>query len=248
MGWASGGEASALVFVDAPLDDQLAITGDDGHHLARVLRLEPGEAVTVADGSGRWRPFRIDAVSNGIVHLRAEGAVVTEPELVPRLAVAFAMTKGHKPETVVDRLTQLGVDRILAVTTERSIARWSRAQRDAKLDRLRRVARRGLDAVPPRPASRGGDRRCARRSHRPPGPGGRRSRRNPTGSVSRRPVPRAGSSWWVPKVGSPRPSWPQMGTAPRVGLGPHVLRAETAALAAAAVLGVHRRSRIGHAG
>ena len=40
------------------LADTVDVAGEDGHHLARVLRLRVGETVTVADGSGGWRPYR----------------------------------------------------------------------------------------------------------------------------------------------------------------------------------------------
>jgi 16S rRNA (uracil1498-N3)-methyltransferase len=245
--WASGGDASALVFVEAPLQDELAIDGVDGHHLARVLRLEPGERVTVADGAGTWRPFRIHSVANGVVGLRADGASCIEPELVPGLGVAFAVTKGQKPETVVDRLTQLGVDRIVAITTERSIARWTGTQRLAKLDRLQRVAREAamqcrrarlpevaiagaLDDVTAHPGLVVADL---------------------DGTPADRLPPPGPEGWLVvvgPEGGFSPAEHTALGNAPRLAVGPHVLRAETAAVATAAVLGVPRRSATGHAG
>ena len=52
MGWPADVPASAHLFVASATDltDTLDIAGEDAHHLARVLRLRPGEPVTVADG------------------------------------------------------------------------------------------------------------------------------------------------------------------------------------------------------
>src|SRR5919109_151919 len=109
--WPADVPASAHLFVGsaAELSDTLEVGGEDGHHLARVLRLRKGETVTVADGSGAWRPYRIVDVAGAGVLLQAAGTIQQEPALSPRLAVAFALTKGDKPELVVQKLTELGV-------------------------------------------------------------------------------------------------------------------------------------------
>src|SRR5205823_6996056 len=99
--------------------------------------------VTVADGSGTWRPYRVAAVgspSNGL-RLEATGGLDREPILEPRLAVAFALTKGEKPELTVQKLTELGVDRILPVLAERSVSRPDPGRAATALERWRRIAR-----------------------------------------------------------------------------------------------------------
>ena len=87
--------SAAHVFVadlDAPLLDD-----DDRHHLERVLRLRPGEALTVADGAGAWRPCRWQA--GGAVE--PAGDVVREEAPSPPVTVGFALTKGERPDWVV---------------------------------------------------------------------------------------------------------------------------------------------------
>src|ERR1043165_5285238 len=100
------------VFVDA-LDDTVFVTGEDGHHLQRVRRLRAGERITAADGTGAWRPYVVARTAPGALTLAAAGALHREPMLQPALAVAFALSKGPKPEAVVSGLTELGVDLIL---------------------------------------------------------------------------------------------------------------------------------------
>src|SRR6266568_676144 len=102
MGWPADAAASAHLFVDSAtaLADTVDVAGEDGHHLARVLRLRVGETVTVADGSGGWRPYRVGGVGV-VVRLDATAGPEREPAREPRLAVAFALTKGEKPELVV---------------------------------------------------------------------------------------------------------------------------------------------------
>jgi 16S rRNA (uracil1498-N3)-methyltransferase len=136
--------AAAQVFVDEPARPVLA--DDDAHHLDRVLRLRPGEEVIASDGRGRWvrarwhgdaelEPVRDDTRVGG------DGAVQFEAPLEPALTVAFAPVKGERPEWVVQKLTELGIDRIVPLLSERSVVRWSGARGRSTVERLRRVAR-----------------------------------------------------------------------------------------------------------
>jgi 16S rRNA (uracil1498-N3)-methyltransferase len=241
VGWPADAGPSAHLFVGSAseLADAVDVAGDDGHHLARVLRLRVGEAVTVADGSGWWRPYRVGAVGAG-VRLEATAGPEREPIPSPGLAVAFALTKGDKPELVVQKLTELGVDRILPVVADRSVARLDGARAEAVLERWRRIAREAarqcrratlptveelapLAALAGHPgvavAERGGP--PAEALAAPPG-----------GEILIVVGPEGGLTG--AEVDGLRP-WA------RLGLGPHVLRAETAAVVAAAVVAARRQ-------
>jgi 16S rRNA (uracil1498-N3)-methyltransferase len=247
MGWPADIPASAHLFVGsaAELTDTVDVGGENGHHLARVLRLRVGETVTVADGSGSWRPYRVGGVG-AVVRLDATAGPDREPTPSPGLAVAFALTKGDKPELVVQKLTELGVDRILPVVAERSVARLDAARAGTAQERWRRIAREAarqcrratlpsVEALGPLTelaghpglvvAERGGVPADALGA--PPG-----------GEVLVVVGPEGGLAEAEVAVLAP---WA------RLDLGQHVLRAETAAMAAAAVLSC-RRSPSGSGG
>ena len=244
MGWAADVPASAHLFVAsaADLTDGFEVAGEDGHHLARVLRLRAGETVTVADGCGAWRPYRVAAGEPGAasgVHLEASGNLQQEPVLAPRLAVAFALTKGDKPELAVQKLTELGIDRIVPVLADRSVSRPDPSRALAAADRWRRIAREAA-------------RQC-RRATLPAV-----EELSPLASLARHPALVVAERGGDPaeRLGSPPGDeilvviGPEGGLTDsevdglkpwaRLDLGPHVLRAETAALAAAALLGAGR--------
>jgi 16S rRNA (uracil1498-N3)-methyltransferase len=127
--------ARAHVFVE-DLDAPLLAAGDE-HHFRRVLRLAPGSVVTSGDGGGRWRPCRL---ADGPV-LEVAGAIVRDPRPEPPITVAFAPVKGERPELVVQKLTELGVDRIVPFVAERSVVRWDPARADRHVERWRMIAR-----------------------------------------------------------------------------------------------------------
>jgi 16S rRNA (uracil1498-N3)-methyltransferase len=111
------------------------LESEDRHHLARVLRVRPGDPITVSDGRGRWRPCRFGD------ELSPTGAVVEVAVPEPPLTIGFALVKGERPELVVQKLTELGIDRILPFVAERSVVRWDVDRGRRHVERLRKVAR-----------------------------------------------------------------------------------------------------------
>lgn len=226
------------------LDDSIRIDGDDGHHLHRVRRIRPGETVTVADGYGRWRVYDVAEVSEGTLRLAATTELQHESPLEPALAVACSLTKGDRPELVVQKLTELGVDRIVFVEAERSIVHWDDARAGAAMARLGRIAReagaqsrRSRFAVvdgpvqPPEIASHPG-----------------LIVADLTGvtvtDLVLLPAPASHPEWLVavgPEGGFSEAERDAFGAAPRLAVGSYVLRAETAAIACAAALSGFRR-------
>jgi 16S rRNA (uracil1498-N3)-methyltransferase len=136
--------AASQVLVDDP--GRPLLSDHDVHHLARVLRLRDGEEVIATDGRGQWAR----AIWRGTTTLEplaagsgigGDGSVQSEARLEPALTVAFAPVKGERPEWVVQKLTELGTDRIVPLRTERSVVRWTGARGQASVEKLRRVAR-----------------------------------------------------------------------------------------------------------
>lgn len=115
--------------VSAPVLDDAA-----HHHLTRVLRLRPGDVVTVTDGAGSWRSCRFADGS-----LEIEGEVRRVARRVSPITIAFAIPKADRPEWIVQKLTELGVDRIVVVHAERSVVRWDDDRAAKQLVKLRRV-------------------------------------------------------------------------------------------------------------
>ncbi len=225
------GTGGPHVFVEDLTAPQLS--KDDHHHLAKVRRVRPGSAITISDGAGSWAPAEFD--STPVI----TGPIVAVALPSPLITVAMAPVKSDRTATAVQKLTELGVDRILFVETARSVVRWKSDRRDSAVERLRAVARSAAEqsrqvrlpelsaAVPlvelvampgVAVAERGGMAPDLRFSTVVIGPEG---------------------GWTPDELGT--------GTA-TVGLGSSVLRAETAAIAAGVVLTALRAGVVrGHA-
>ncbi len=220
---------AAHVFVDDL--DALNLTREDAHHLLRVLRLRDGEAVSASDGAGRWRSCVMG--STGVLEATAPVQIASPP--APMVTVGFALTKGDKPEFTVQKLCEIGVDRIVPIQASRSVVRWDDAKVARNLERWRSVARAAsmqarrvwlpevTDVMMPTAVAGPG----VAFAH----PGGQAvSLDAPTILVG----PEGG--WTDEEIAL---------SAARVDLGPTTLRAETAALAAGVLLTALRDGRVG---
>lgn len=106
---------------------------DDTNHVEKVLRVRDGESITVSDGRGRWRVLRY--VSSG--GLRHDSEIYVETRAPRETCVAFAPVKGDRTEWTVEKLTEIGIDRIVVMTpTVRSVVRWDGAKTDAQRTKL----------------------------------------------------------------------------------------------------------------
>lgn len=104
-----------------PAAGRAVLTGDEARHLARVLRAEVGDEVTLFDGSGRSWAARVTALGRDTVALET-GEPRVQPAGGRLLTVAVALPKGERQKWLVEKLTELGVARLVPLVTERGVA------------------------------------------------------------------------------------------------------------------------------
>jgi 16S rRNA (uracil1498-N3)-methyltransferase len=215
-----------LVYVDDLGDPTLA--DEDAHHLQRVLRLRPGDLFAACDGMGAWQIREF-----GSKHV-ADAERFAEPKPEYEVGVGVPLVKGDRPEWMVQKLTEVGADRVTFITSERTVVSWDPVRMSRNLDRFRRITRSAgaqskrawlpiVDGPVPFVTACGGQETVlADLAGGPLEPTARNVLIGPEGGwteTERRRLPRS------------------------VCLGPQVLRAETAALVAATLL-VLTRSRL----
>jgi 16S rRNA (uracil1498-N3)-methyltransferase len=125
--------SDAHVFVQRLESPQLV--PEDEHHLDRVLRLDQNDPITVSDGNGRWATARWSRRRG----LELTSQIFSERQR-PTLTIGCAIPKGERPELLVQKLTELGIDRISLFETARSVVHWDDERRSKRAERLTRVA------------------------------------------------------------------------------------------------------------
>jgi 16S rRNA (uracil1498-N3)-methyltransferase len=98
------------------------LTDGEAHHAARVLRVQPGERVTVLDGAGGEFHCEVGAVTKREVPLRVlEKKVHSAPPW--QITLLLAVPKGKIIESIIEKATELGARRILPLLTQRVTTR-----------------------------------------------------------------------------------------------------------------------------
>lgn len=130
-------------FVDTAPSQRAVITGEQARQIATVLRLEPGERVTlVVDRTAH------EVVLESVAPTEVTGRVVKRRQLATELrfdlTLGLPLLKGDRSEEVVEAVSQLGVRRIVPFVSSRSVVKELSAP---KLERWQRIAREAAETA-----------------------------------------------------------------------------------------------------
>jgi 16S rRNA (uracil1498-N3)-methyltransferase len=231
------------VYVDAPLASGARVTlqGGAASHVTRVLRLRVGEALTVFNGSGGEYAASIEHAHGGRVTVMIGELCAIERESPLTLTLAQGVSRGERMDLVVQKATELGVSGLAPVLAERSVVRLTAQQADRRLNHWRAIAiaaceQSGRNQLPAIAAPV-----ALKDFLRTNSDGSMRLLLSPAGTATLADVPRLVTAVTVligPEGGlaeAEQEAAVAAGFRP-VRLGPRVLRTETAAIAALALL------------
>src|SRR5579862_1015685 len=125
-------------FVDRVRNGQAEITGENAHHLTRVLRVEAGQRFEITDNERAWLAV-VDTARKDLVRFHVEEEIISAPE-GPAVTLYLALIKFERFEWAVEKATELGVTRIVPIEANRS-ERGLFAGAHKRVERWRRIAR-----------------------------------------------------------------------------------------------------------
>jgi len=130
------------VYVDLPLaaGTEVALPEQAAEHVARVLRLGVGDAVTLFNGSGMDYRATILAAAKRQVVLAVSAGLEAAGESPLALTLAQAVGRGEKMDWIVQKATELGVVRVVPLLTERTQVQLDAARAQKRLEHWRAVA------------------------------------------------------------------------------------------------------------
>lgn len=105
-----------------PRDGRAVLAGDEARHLARVMRCTVGDEVVVFDGRGTSWQARVASIGRDEVGLDLGEAVIASRSTRVPLTLAVALPKGERQKWLVEKLTELGVERLVPLATTRGVA------------------------------------------------------------------------------------------------------------------------------
>ena len=128
------------IFVnEGPVNDSFVITGDDMHHLVRVVRLKRGEVIRVSSADGLNYLCEVSDITSDelIAKVKEE---VPSTELSNKIYLFQALPKGDKMETIIEKCVELGVHEIIPVQMKNCIVKLDDKKKKSKLARYQTVA------------------------------------------------------------------------------------------------------------
>lgn len=122
-------------YFDGSWGAQVPLSESESHHLSKVLRKTVGDEVVLFDGRGGHAVGVVSSISKREVVID-----VTQPPKVvaparPRVLMAVAPPKGDRFRWLIEKATEIGVDELIPILTERSVVN----PRETKLDKLRQT-------------------------------------------------------------------------------------------------------------
>lgn len=214
----------------------VTLTADEARHLREVLRLKPGDEVSVFDGVGKEFRARVAQARREFAELELDEEIEpARPESPLHITLAVALLKGEKFDLVVQKATELGVTKIVPLMTRyadiklrdesdtnKRVARWQRIALEAA-----KQSGRGIVPEVTTPVSFGSvlENTCVLFSEK----GGHGLPQIDTDTVTA--IVGSEGGWADEELDRARAAGAQI-----VTLGGRILRAETAAITAAALL------------
>lgn len=127
-------------FVDAVQAGRARITGADAHHLTRVLRVEPGQQFEISDNHSVYLA-EVESARKDLVSFSVRD-IVAPAEPAVRTTLLASLIRFERFEWMLEKATELGVERVVPVEAERSekglehaagkrLSRWNRIAREA---------------------------------------------------------------------------------------------------------------------
>lgn len=115
------------------------ISGDDAHHIARVLRMKPGESLSLCDGAGGEYDAVITSISSEAVVCALGERRISTVESPVNITLFQCLPKTGKMETIVQKCTELGVFAVVPVVSARCVVIPNK-DFEKKRERYNRVA------------------------------------------------------------------------------------------------------------
>lgn len=126
-------------------EDVVTITGDDCHHIAKVLRMTPKQEIICVFPNAQAALVEIENITNEQV----TGSVIEwlneEKELPVSVTIASGLPKGDKLEYIVQKGTELGASAFIPFIADRSIVKWDAKKAPKKIERLQKIAKEAAE-------------------------------------------------------------------------------------------------------
>jgi 16S rRNA (uracil1498-N3)-methyltransferase len=125
---------------------KLTITGDDDYyHIVRVMRMGQGDKLICVEPSGKASICTIAEITDEKIDCHIVEWIDGTVELPIHVTIASGLPKGDKLEWIIQKGTELGADQFIPFTADRSIVKWDSKKADKKVERWQKIAKEAAE-------------------------------------------------------------------------------------------------------
>ena len=121
-------------------EKEIVITGADVNHIRNVLRMRTDEEVLIADGQGAEYRCKLIELSENEVRAQILWKLDGNAELVSAITLFQGLPKSDKMDLIVQKCVELGVDRIVLVSTKRAVVKLDAKKEQTRLKRWNTIS------------------------------------------------------------------------------------------------------------
>jgi 16S rRNA (uracil1498-N3)-methyltransferase len=126
-------------------DNRVMITEDDAKHISKVMRMQAGDQIICSDNNGRSSLCKIISVDHGTVEAQIVEEILQDSEIPVKVTIAQGLPKADKLELIIQKGTELGAHSFFPFTADRTIVRWDDKKSAKKKERLEKIAKEAAE-------------------------------------------------------------------------------------------------------
>lgn len=134
-----------FINADQFTDHRVTITGDDAHHIQKVMRMKPADLILCANNKGAVYLCAIESFAEGSVHALIKSRQCVDSELPIHVTIAQGIPKGDKFETIIQKGTECGARCFVPFQADRCVALWKKNKADKKRLRLEKISKEAVE-------------------------------------------------------------------------------------------------------
>ena len=119
-------------------NDKIILNDGDIHHILHVMRMKEKDHIEVVS---EGELFDCVITNTHPLEIRIDHLIPSDSEIKQNVTLFYVLAKGDKNDLVVQKATELGVKRIVLLTSTRCIIKWDEKEVNKKIDRLDKIAK-----------------------------------------------------------------------------------------------------------
>jgi len=127
------------------MDNRFILEKEDRHHIVNVMRMQSGDRIICVDPQGKGAMCRIVEMTDDQLLADVVEWIETNAELPISVTIASGLPKADKLEWIIQKGTELGANQFMPFTAARSVVKWDDKKAGKKLDRWQKIAKEAAE-------------------------------------------------------------------------------------------------------